>query len=240
MEEVAQGITIENVGMLDLTGKQEDDLSGVTLIQNVGLILVPQALTAALMKIAQKNVGLTVTLPEPSANGKLKVISGQVTIGGEAFANENGSADDVLVIVGQVIVTSPVAKIGFGEVHAAGQFIFPKASEAILAGGITRLAGQIVYYHKEAPRLFVGNDTFSKGFFELFDTPMSMVLVGDFEFESDVDIALLKQKVTEIVLVGSLKAPKPLVPLLQLLAVTKLGDIIGIEPADMLDAAGAE
>ncbi|QHT61368.1 hypothetical protein GXP70_16325 [Paenibacillus lycopersici] len=231
MTDIAQGVTIENLGMLDLSGKSTTELTGIGLIQNVGLILVPQSLSDALMRIPQRNVGMTVTLPAPSGpNAQVKVFSGQFTLSGEVFANDNGSPDDVLVLAGQIIISSPIVKVGFGTIILAGQLLAPKKSEALLASSFSRVTGQIIYYKTDAPRVFIGEETFSRAFFELIDSPMSMVLIGSCHIEADVDAALLKQKVKELSLIGDLHAPKALVPLLQLLAETKLGEITVTDP----------
>lgn len=223
MEQEAQATVIKNMGVLDLTGKKTDDLSGISLIENVGVILAPHFLSDALMNVPQKNVGMTVTIPE--TEGKIKILTGQLSLSGEVFANRAGSESDILVIAGQTVITSGIEKIGFSEIIIAGQLIAPKKDEAALAGAVTKLAGQLVYYHSQAPRLFLGDDQFSKAFFELMEEPMSMLLIGSFEIESDVDVSLLKQKVNELIVIGTLSAPKDLIPLLKLLATTKLGDI---------------
>jgi hypothetical protein len=220
-------VTLQNMGVLDLTGKKPEDLASVTQIQNIGLILAPQSISEALMKIPQQNVGMTVTLPETS--GKIKIFTGQLTLSGEVFANASGSPDDILAIAGQIVITSPIEKVGYDEIIIAGQLIAPKKSEAALAGGLTKLTGQVAYYNSDTPRFFIGEDSFSKPFFELIEDKMSMALIGEFEIESDVDAALLKQKISELILIGNVKAPKALVPLLQLLTVTKIGEITGSE-----------
>jgi hypothetical protein len=230
MDEVkGMGTKIENLGMLNLMDMKPDDLAAVMRIQNIGVIIVPEALIGTLMRIPQRNIGMTVTIPPTS--GKIKQLTGQLTVDGEAFANRSGSPEDTLVIAGQIIITSEIKEVGFKEVIVAGQIVAPKKVESALVGAVSRLNGQIVYYTGETPRLFMGNDTFSKAFFELIDYPMTMILIGNFEFGSDIDMTLLKQKVPELVVIGELRAPKELVPLLQLLAVVKLGDIVGIEDA---------
>lgn len=223
MEINTTGITLENMGVLDLSGKKSGDLSGISLIQNIGVILAPHSLTDALLHIPQRNIGTTVMLPDTQA--KIKILSGQLTLSGEVFANHSGSSDEILVIVGQVVITSPIEKVGFNEVIVAGQLIAHKKNEAALASALTRMSGQIAYYNGDNPRLFMGTDTFSKEFFELVEDKMAMIIVGSYEIESDVEIALLKQKISEVVLIGELSAPKALLPLLQMLTVTKLGEI---------------
>ncbi|KIL38266.1 hypothetical protein SD70_27470 [Gordoniibacillus kamchatkensis] len=59
-----------------------------------------------------------------------------------------------------------------------------------------------------------------------------MLLVGNFEIASDVDAALFKQKVTELIVMGNVSASKELIPLLKLLATTKLGNISAKADAD--------
>ncbi|WP_219834042.1 hypothetical protein [Paenibacillus sp. R14(2021)] len=224
MEEVQEtGTVIENVGVLELIEIKPEALEAVTLIQNVGLILVTESLSGALLSIPQRNVGMTITLP--STEGKVKMVTGQVTVSGDLFANRQGSPQDILVISGQIVLTSMIEQVGFKEVIVVGQLIAPKKAENDLAAAVTRLVGQIAYYSAETPRLFIGEDTFSKAFFDFIDDKLAMVLIGSFELDADVDAATLKQKVSEIVLIGDLKAPKELVPLLQYLAVTKLGSI---------------
>ncbi|MCQ6561178.1 hypothetical protein [Paenibacillus mendelii] len=223
MEHTEQGNIISNTGILDLTGKKPEDLEGISLIENVGLIFAPESLSGALMKIPQRNVGMTVSLPTTS--GKIKVLTGQLTLSGDVFANQAGSPEDILVLAGQAIITSSIEKIGFSEVIVAGQLIAPKSQEGMIASAITRLAGQIAYYNSAAPRLFMGDHTFSKDFFDLIDGKMAMVIVGSYEIAADVDVETIKQKISEIVLVGELTVPKALVPVCQFLATTQLGSI---------------
>ena len=231
MEDVGQmDKTIENMGVLELINMKPEDLARISLIQNIGVILVSEALSGVLLNITQRNIGMIVTIPQTS--GKIKVLTGQLSLGGDVFSNSSGSSEDILVITGQIIITSSlVEKIGYKDIIIAGQLIAPKGMESLLASAVTRMSGQIAYYTADTPRIFMGNDTFSKAFFDLIEGKMAMLLVGSFEIDSDVDIATLKQKVSEIILIGELSAPKTLVPLLQLLAVVKLGEINGRDAA---------
>ncbi|UVI29495.1 hypothetical protein [Paenibacillus spongiae] len=231
MEKMEQASSISNLGILDLTGKKPEDLEGITLIESVGILIAPASLSGTLMKITQRNIGMTISLPETA--GKIKMFNGQLTLSGDVFANHTGAPEDILVLVGQVVITSPIPKVGFSEVVVAGQMIAPKSDEAMIASAVTQLSGQIVYYSSGSPRIFIGDETFSKGFFDLIDDKMAMVLIGDHEIADDVDAATLKQKVSEIVLIGELSVPKALVPVTQFLAVALLGSI---EARDEQDA----
>jgi len=188
----------------------------------MGLVLAPSGSESAL------GAGLTRVTGSvdyyPYAEGQeVRVSTGQVRADGELFANPTGGPDDVLVVAGQLIVTGPVAKVGYRRVVVAGQMLAPRDSQRVL-GPATAVKGQLVWYTGQ-PRFFVGKERFGRSFFELLDRPLTMALVGTFEIDPDVPPELLRDKVAEIVLVGKLIAPSQLVWVLQLLTTEKLGVI---------------
>lgn len=135
---------ITNVGVLDLSGMESPDaLDGVRKITNVGVILVPQPLLQKLSTIPMTNVGTTIPVP---AGAKLKAFTGETILSGDALANSDGSPDDVLIVTGELAITSPVTKVGYGQFIATGEVIAPEGSEAALGAGITRLTGELTYY----------------------------------------------------------------------------------------------
>ena len=135
---------IRNVGMLDLTGLESPEaLDGVMSIRNVGAIIVPEPLLARLSRIPMRNVGATIPVP-PGA--RPRVISGNTVLSGEALANIDGGPDEVLVVSGNLIITSTVTKVGFSHFIASGNVIAPEGSEAALGAGLTRLSGNLIYY----------------------------------------------------------------------------------------------
>lgn len=219
-----QGRVIANNGLLDWTGAKPEDLADVTSINNNGLIIAPESLSSALSRIPQHNNGCICLVPHTT--GKVVFLSGNVSLGGEYFANSNGTPEDILVIAGQVVVTSAVAKIGFQDIVVAGELILPKGSEVVLGSTLSRMLGEVLYYSNTSNvRLFIGNDTFSNSFFDFIDDKMTMVLVGSFEMDNDVQIESIRSKVSEIILKGDLTASKSIVPLLQYLATSKKGNI---------------
>jgi hypothetical protein len=188
----------------------------------MGLVLAPSGSESAL------GAGLTRVTGSvdyyPYAQGQeVRVSTGQVRADGELFANPTGGPDDVLVVAGQLIVTGPVAKVGYRRVVVAGQMLAPHDSQRVL-GPATAVKGQLVWYTGQ-PRFFVGKERFGRSFFELLDQPLTLALVGTFEIDPDVPPELLRDKVAEIVLVGKLIAPSQLVGVLQLLTTEKLGVI---------------
>jgi hypothetical protein len=187
-----------------------------------GLVLAPRGSESAL------GAGLTRVTGSvdyyPYAEGQeVTVSTGELRLGGEVLANPAGGPDDVLVVAGQLIVTGPVAKVGYRRVVVAGQLLAPRDSQAVL-GPVTTVKGQLVWYPGQ-PRFFVGRERFGRSFFELVDQPLTLALVGRFQIDPDVSPELLREKVEEITLVGTLTAPGRLVGVLQLLTTEKLGEI---------------
>jgi hypothetical protein len=135
---------IRNVGVLDLSGMESAEaLEGVTGISNVGVILVPRHLMQKLSTIPMANVGSTIPVPD---GARLRAFTGETVLSGDALANEDGGPDDVLVLTGELVLTSPVRKVGYGQLIATGEIIAPEGSETALGAGLTRMTGELMYY----------------------------------------------------------------------------------------------
>lgn len=154
---------------------------------------------------------------------RFRTWSGQTQLSGQTLANEQGNPADVLFVTGQTVVTGPVEHVGFQQIVAAGQMLAPRESESVIGPRLT-IDGQVVWYGGN-PRFFLGEQHFGRGFFELLDEPMAMALIGRISIDDDVPPALLKEKVADILLVGSIEAPKEVVPVLQFLVTQKHGRI---------------
>ena len=194
-----------------------------------GLVLAPHGSESAL------GAGLTRVAGSvdyyPYAEGQeVTVSTGQLRADGEQLANRAGGPDDILVVAGQLLVTGPVAKVGYRRIVVAGQVLAPRDSQSVLGPAIV-VKGQIAWYPGQ-PRFFVGKERFGRSFFELLDQPLTLALLGRFEIDPDVPPELLRDKVTEIVLVGKLTAPSQLIGVLQLLTTEKVGTITVTEHDD--------
>jgi hypothetical protein len=188
----------------------------------MGLVLAPSGSESALGAGLTRVTGSVDYYPYVEGQ-EVRVSTGQVRADGELFANPTGGPDDVLVVAGQLIVTGPVAKLGYRRVVVAGQMLAPRDSQKVL-GPATAVKGQLLWYSGQ-PRFFVGKERFGRSFFELLDRPLTLALVGSFEIDPDVAPELLRDKVSEIVLIGKLIVPSQLVGVLQLLTTEKLGVI---------------
>jgi hypothetical protein len=191
-----------------------------------GLVLAPYGSESALGAGLTRVTGSVDYYPYVEGQD-VKVSTGQLRAGGEVLANPTGGPDDILVVAGQLVVTGPVAKVGFRRVVVVGQLLAPRDAQAVL-GPAAIVKGQLVWYGGE-PRFFMGRERFGRAFFELLDQPLSMALVGTFEIDPDVPAELLRRKVGEITLVGKLIAPRQLIAVLQLLTTEKVGKILVAE-----------
>ncbi len=138
------GRAVRNVGVLDLTGLDGPEaLDGVTSINSVGIILVPEPLLAKLATIPITQVGSTIPVP---AGARPRMFTGDVILSGEALANADGAQEDILIVTGDLIITSPVQKVGYASFIVTGDLIAPTGSEAALSAKLTRMTGDLTYY----------------------------------------------------------------------------------------------
>jgi hypothetical protein len=139
------GREINHVALLDLTGAQAAHaLEGVTRIKHVAAILVPESLLPRLTSIPMEHVAATVPVRDGQ---RTRVMSGQIVLSGEALASPGDEQrQDMLVVTGQLILTSPIATVGYRDVVVLGQVVAPRGSETALGAGLTRLSGQVAYY----------------------------------------------------------------------------------------------
>jgi len=211
---------IENMGVLNLlSAKTAADFEGITHIENVGCILVPEHLAADAARIPMENVGVVATVP---ADGKVSLICGQATFSGEALAQ--GDPETLLVVAGQLHITTKVEKVGYRGLHIMGQAMAPRGSETALSAAITHLSGQLQYY-PEGARMFTSDDSIGREFLAFLPGPIPFMVTGRLTIDNDVTVDQLRPKVSEILNTGQILAPRSLIPLLQFLAVENTGEI---------------
>jgi hypothetical protein len=134
---------ISDVALLDLTGAQAcSALDSVTRISHVAAILVPESLVAKLSSIPMDRIAATVPVRDGT---RPKIMSGQIVMRGGALGNAgNHDKAEMLVIAGQLIITSPVTHMGYKELVVLGQLVARVGSEPALGAALTRLTGQVV------------------------------------------------------------------------------------------------
>lgn len=167
-----------------------------------------------------------------TSGGEVKTQSGQVKLSGKALANATGKPDDILIIEGQGVITSPVEKVGYQQIIVAGQLMAPRESQTELEGYL-QVAGQVLWY-SGTPRMINNDERFAAEFFEFLKEPVTLIINSHVVIEADVTVDLFKAKVEEIVLNGDLEGPSHLISLLQALTSENNGRIFvtGETPTD--------
>lgn len=215
---------LQHLGMLDLRSAQTpEDLQHITRISHVGCILISEHLMAALSRIPMSHVGGTIGVP---AGQNIKMQSGQLQLSGESFTL--GSPDEILLIMGQAFINSPVTSVGFKEIWLYGQAFAIRGSEATLGAKLGRVNGQIFYLPAEA-RVVMGETTIDQEFLEYLPAPRALVIMGSVRFTEDVTKEMLRSKIEEIVLMGVIVAPASLLSLIRVLTKEQMGEILSIE-----------
>lgn len=157
------------------------------------------------------------------AGGEVKIQGGQVKLNATALTNPTGDSEDILLLAGQITITGEVKEVGYKQVYLLGQALIPKANEAILSPYL-QVFGQVIWYSGE-PRALNGNDELGALFFDYLEEPATLIINGTVTIQNDVTSELLRAKVSEIFLNGTITAPSQLIPMLQALTKEKNGAI---------------
>jgi hypothetical protein len=199
---------------------------GLHSILTVGAVVAPEGSQAALTPALRRTVGGVIYYPWVEGQD-VRVFQGDTRVKGDILANPGGSPDDIAIVAGAMVVTSPVQAVGFRRIVVVGALLAPEESQLVLAPALTVVGG--VVWYTAPPRIFNGEERFSAGFFDLLDDPVTLVINGKAAFEPDVPVDVVKAKVAAIVLNGKIEAAPSLVPLLQVLAIQKNGTITTLE-----------
>ena len=130
---------IDGQGALDLTHMTREDLAGITGIANVGAVIVPESLAGPYATIPAEDIGATVYVPDGE---KVRLHVGSLVVGGDGI----GSPDETLVLVGSMVVTSPVTGDLPKRISVVGSIIAPRGSESALGRVLGDGQGSVTYY----------------------------------------------------------------------------------------------
>jgi len=134
------GGVISRRPVLDLSHfSSPEELVGISRIERVGTAVVPKSLAAAYARIPSSRVAATVYVPD---GANVRVHTGPLMVGGDAL----GAVEDVLVVTGMLIITSPVSGAVPRQVSVVGSVLAPRGSERVLGPVLTGGVGSISYY----------------------------------------------------------------------------------------------
>jgi hypothetical protein len=116
-----------------------EDLAGISRIDGVAAVVVPESLAAAYAGIPSSGVAATVYVPDGT---NVRVHTGSLMVGGDGL----GSAEDVLVVIGMLIITSQVTGALPRRISVVGLVLAPRGSESALGPVLGGGAGNVLYY----------------------------------------------------------------------------------------------
>jgi hypothetical protein len=116
-----------------------EQLAAIERIEDVALVVVPESLAGAYAAIPSKGVASTVYVPD---GARVRVHTGALVVGGDGI----GAADDVLIITGMLLITSPVSGPVPQRIHVIGSVLAPWGSESALGPALAGGTGGVGYY----------------------------------------------------------------------------------------------
>jgi len=116
-----------------------EQLAVISRIENVALVIVPESLAAAYAAIPSSGVASTIYVPD---GANVRAHTGALVVGGDGI----GAVDDVLIITGMLIITSPVTGPVPQRIHVVGTVLAPRGSEAALGPALASGTGGVSYY----------------------------------------------------------------------------------------------
>ena len=101
-EPASDGVVLSDQPVADFSHlTAPEHLAAISRIENVALVIVPESLAAAYTAIPTSGIAATIYVPD---GANVRVHTGALMVGGDGI----GAADDVLIITGMLIITSPV------------------------------------------------------------------------------------------------------------------------------------
>ncbi len=139
-ESTERGVVISHQPILDLSHlTSPEQLATIARVEHVATVIVPEALAAAWTAIPTSHVATTVYVP---AGSNTRLHTGTLALGGDGLGAEN----DVLVVIGLLLITSPVTGPVPKRIQVVGSVIAPGGSEGALGQALAGGSGSVSYY----------------------------------------------------------------------------------------------
>ncbi len=116
-----------------------EQLAAISEIKDVALVIVPESLAAAYTAIPSSDIASTIYVPD---GVNVRTHTGALVVGGDGI----GADDDVLVVVGMLVITSPVANPLPRRIYVIGSVLAPRGSEPLLGPALAGGTGGVSYY----------------------------------------------------------------------------------------------
>ena len=134
------GRVISGEAVVDLSHLTDPaQLDAISRIVKSALVIVPEALAGAYAAIPTMKVASTLYVPSDS---HVRVQTGSMVVGGDGL----GAPDDVVVVIGLLIISSPVTGPVPKRLYVVGSVLAPRGSEQALGPALAGGTGSVTYY----------------------------------------------------------------------------------------------
>ncbi len=188
---------IRNINVLDLSTADERGLEGVSVIENINLLMSNKDLGPALSRISLRNINQTV-----EGVTDVKIVNGKSEI---SMTTEIPREPVNLMINGKVTVYPDVTEEALtaqvGMLIVNGKVSCPKRLEGIIRSKTQSLNGKIVAYTDDAATL-VENVNFDEAFVRLLKPGSKLAALGSARLIAPIDPTLLREKIDLVEFTG--------------------------------------
>lgn len=133
-------VVLRDQGVVDLRHlSSPGQLAAIARIEDVGMVIVPESFAAEYLAIPADDVGATVYVPD---GANVRVHTGMMQVPGDGI----GTGDDVLIVTGGLIITSPITGPLPRQIHVTGLLLAPRGSETALVPVLAGSTGSVTYY----------------------------------------------------------------------------------------------
>ncbi len=141
-EPAGNRVVVSNVPVADYSHlTSPEQLAAISRIEGVALVIMPESLAGAYAAIPTSDVAATIYVPD---GAHVRVHTGALVVSGDGL----GAAQDVLIVTGLLVITSPVTGPLPQQIHVVGSVLAPRGSESALGPALAGGAGGVIYYQR--------------------------------------------------------------------------------------------
>lgn len=193
------GMTIGNVGLLNIVNATEESIRDIEKIENVGLVLYAKETAPLLAKLKINNIGQTL-----ETNQQARIVNGRLLIDGaflEAMKEPCTFLVNGLVIVEKNVTIEQLKQVAC-QLVVNGSVYVPPALNGAVSLLLKTVSGSIETYTDHLPRIETGIVQLTNSYLEALPPGQHIIVNGKLELTPDLDMALFSEKIARLTING--------------------------------------
>ncbi|GIN10413.1 hypothetical protein J26TS2_02800 [Shouchella clausii] len=193
------GMTIGNVGLLNMVNATEESIRDIEKIENVGLVLYAKETAPLLSKLNINNIGQTLETSHQAriVNGRLLIDSAFL----EAMLEPCTFLVNGLVIVAKD-VTIEQLKQAACQIVVNGSVYAPPALKGAVNLLLKTVSGSVETYTDHLPRIETGIVQLTNSYLEALPPSQHIIVTGKIELMPDLDMTLFSERIARLTING--------------------------------------